>query len=42
MNQLTKKQTKCIKALEKVAKIWDKDLWLFSGSNTLHVMAVYR
>ena len=35
---LTKKQKKCIRALEKVAEIWDEELWLYSGSSTLYVM----
>lgn len=39
--ELTKKQSECVAALERLAKKWRKDgkgLWLYSASGSLHVM----
>ena len=36
--ELTDKEKRAIKALERAAKIWPKSLWLFSGNGSLYVM----
>jgi hypothetical protein len=35
---LTDEEKKAIRALNRVAKIWPKSLWLFSASGSLNVM----
>ncbi len=36
--KLTKKQIKQVKALQKLAKDWDKDLWIFAAAGSFCVM----
>ncbi len=38
MSDLSVEEKKAIAALQKVAKIWPKTLWLFSASGSLTVM----
>ena len=37
-NSLTDEEKKAVRALKRVAKIWPKSLWLWSGSGSLWVM----